>query len=438
MIEVELNRMNAPCKVYKRRWIMLLIFCLTSALNSFHWIEYSIIANIITNYYNISDTEVNWTSMIYMITYVPLVFPATLFLEKNGLRQSMIICLSMMTFGAWLKLLSLNKSYFSVAFIAQFIIGSAQVFILSVPPRLSSLWFDATQVSTACAIGVFGNQLGIALTFVIVPMVVHNSDEHMSIGSELKYLHIGNAIPTTLLLILTWMLFEAKPPLPPSLAQFSANENEEEKNFNFIGKIGKLLKNKDYMLLLLSYGLNLGVFYSYSSLLNQMYLLHFPEGEQEAGWIGLTLISLGMFGSVLWGVALDKFHIFKRTSLFVYSMGLVGMLSFTFSLINRLVPMVYFSSAVLGFSMTGYQTVAYEFAAELTYPIPESISSGLLNAGGEALGIILVFGAGLLLDQCGDLPANLLFSAVLSTGLVITIFVSGKKLRRLAASQINL
>lgn len=71
----------------------------------------------------------------------------------------MIIGLSMMAGGAWLKLLSLDRESFTVAFVAQFIIGSAQIFILSVPARLAGLWFESSQVSTACAIGVFGNQV---------------------------------------------------------------------------------------------------------------------------------------------------------------------------------------------------------------------------------------------------------------------------------------
>lgn len=37
--------------------------------------------------------------------------------------------------------------------------GCFQVFILNVPPRLAAVWFGADQVSSACSIGVFGNQV---------------------------------------------------------------------------------------------------------------------------------------------------------------------------------------------------------------------------------------------------------------------------------------
>lgn len=46
------------------------------------WIQYSIIANIVRRYYNVTNFQVDMTSMIYMITYIPLIFPASYLLDK--------------------------------------------------------------------------------------------------------------------------------------------------------------------------------------------------------------------------------------------------------------------------------------------------------------------------------------------------------------------
>lgn len=43
-------RMEA--KLYKRRWVMLFIFCLYSMSNSFMWIQYSSISDIFMRIYN--------------------------------------------------------------------------------------------------------------------------------------------------------------------------------------------------------------------------------------------------------------------------------------------------------------------------------------------------------------------------------------------------
>lgn len=70
------------CKVYKSRWLMLGMFVIFSASNSMQWIEYSIIADVIANYYNVSTTAVDWLSMIYMALYIPFIFPASYILDK--------------------------------------------------------------------------------------------------------------------------------------------------------------------------------------------------------------------------------------------------------------------------------------------------------------------------------------------------------------------
>jgi len=71
------------CREYRRRWLMLAIFILCSAANAMHWLQYSIIANIMMRYYQVSSTAINWTSMIYMACYIPLVFPASWVLDRK-------------------------------------------------------------------------------------------------------------------------------------------------------------------------------------------------------------------------------------------------------------------------------------------------------------------------------------------------------------------
>lgn len=69
-------------KVYKRRWAILAIFVFYSASNAMQWIQYSIIANLVMKYYGVSSFAVDWTSMIYMVLYIPFIFPASYLLDK--------------------------------------------------------------------------------------------------------------------------------------------------------------------------------------------------------------------------------------------------------------------------------------------------------------------------------------------------------------------
>ena len=67
--------------------------------------------------------------------------------------------------GAWIKILGANPDLFYVAFIGQSIVAASQVFILSLPAKLAAVWFGPNQVSSACSIGVFGNQV---FTFLLI------------------------------------------------------------------------------------------------------------------------------------------------------------------------------------------------------------------------------------------------------------------------------
>ncbi|CAG9132449.1 unnamed protein product [Plutella xylostella] len=69
--------------VFPIRWVVLFIFVLYSSSNSMQWIQYSIIQDAVVKYYGVSSITVYWTSMIYMITYIPLIFPASFLLDKT-------------------------------------------------------------------------------------------------------------------------------------------------------------------------------------------------------------------------------------------------------------------------------------------------------------------------------------------------------------------
>lgn len=61
--------------------------------------------------------------------------------------------------GAWCKVASARPERFYMTMLGQTIVASSQVFILNLPPRLAAVWFGPSEVSTACSIGVFGNQV---------------------------------------------------------------------------------------------------------------------------------------------------------------------------------------------------------------------------------------------------------------------------------------
>lgn len=447
-------------RVLRRRWVMLALFSVTSMANAAHWIMYAIIADVATRYYGVSDMAINWTSIVFMAAYVPLVLPASWVIEKKGLRPAVLLGCSLMCAGSWLKVVSAAPDRFDIAFIGQTIIGVAQMFTLGLPGRLAAVWFGAKEVSFACAVGVFGNQLGIALGFLIPPAVVGDHADLAAITADLKVLYYAFAIVPTVVLVLLVLFFENRPPVPPSLAQAAllkqqlhngasangtvAGQGEDghgqgKGKAHYWHTIKQLMTNPSYVLLILSYGMNVGTFYAVSTLLNQIILSQFPKDKfpsatEDAGRVGLTMVLMGVLGSIAGGLVLDTWHKFKETTIVIYILAVIGMVAFTFSVGSGNMLLVYATAGFLGFCTTGYVPVGYEFGAELTYPHPESTSVGLLNAAGESIGIALVLGAGEVLQLYGDKVTNYGFIGALLFGLLLSLFIKND-LRRLAATK---
>ncbi|CAC5391656.1 FLVCR [Mytilus coruscus] len=220
--------------------------------------------------------------MVYMLAYIPLIFPSTWLLDKKGLRV-VIICGSFLNaVGAWIKVACVNPDRFALLMFGQSVCSVAQIFILGIPARLAAIWFGPNQVSTATSLGVFGNQIGAAVGFLLPPLLVKYSPDIDLVSSRLYTLFYIGAGVTTVLFLLVLVIFKKEPPQPPSRAQWLAVRNATSQHY---GKsLLRLLKNRRFLLL---------------------------GHQKEAGEIGLTVVIAGIGGDILAGVWLDKTKTFK-------------------------------------------------------------------------------------------------------------------------------
>ena len=76
---------------YPSRWFMLFLFVMYSTSNAFQWTQLVIITNILVKYYGVSTSAVSWTSMIFCVTYIPLIFPASWFLQKKVMSFNQVL-----------------------------------------------------------------------------------------------------------------------------------------------------------------------------------------------------------------------------------------------------------------------------------------------------------------------------------------------------------
>ncbi|PNJ53026.1 FLVCR1 isoform 3, partial [Pongo abelii] len=308
--------------------------------------------------------------------YVPLIFPATWLLDTRGLRLTALLGSGLNCLGAWIKCGSVQQHLFWVTMLGQCLCSVAQVFILGLPSRIASVWFGPKEVSTACATAVLGNQLGTAVGFLLPPVLVPNTQNDTNLlACNISTMFYGTSAVATLLFILT------------------------------------------------AIGIMTGAFYSVSTLLNQMILTYYEGEEVNAGRIGLTLVVAGMVGSILCGLWLDYTKTYKQTTLIVYILSFIGMVIFTFTLDLGYIIIVFVTGGVLGFYMTGYLPLGFEFAVEITYPESEGTSSGLLNASAQIFGILFTLAQGKLTSDYGPKAGNIFLCVWMFIGIILTALI---------------
>ncbi|XP_061668425.1 feline leukemia virus subgroup C receptor-related protein 1 isoform X2 [Syngnathoides biaculeatus] len=377
-------------KLYWHRFLVLAVFSLYSLVNAFQWIQYGILANVFTRFYQVGNDKVDWLSIVYMLAYVPLIFPATWLLDRRGLRLTALLGSGLNCAGAWLKCASVGQDLYG-------------------------------------ATAVLGNQLGVAIGFLLPPVLVPNTPDDVALTAHnISVMFYGTAAVSTLLFVLTIIVMKDRPPLPPSQAQAVLPDGPSE-DYSYRRSILNLMKNKAFILLLISYGITTGSFYSVSTILNQMIMACYENEELNAGRIGLTLVVAGMVGSILCGLWLDHTKTYKMTTLLVNCLTFVSMVIFTFTLDLNNIYVVFFTGGLLGFFMTGYLPVGFEFGVEITYPEPEGTSSGLLNTSAQTFGILFTLIQGKLTsDYEKPLAGNLFLCAWIFVGVVLTGFIKSE------------
>lgn len=417
----------------KRRWLMLSIFILFTFVNSLQWGQYIIISNLVQKYYNVIGVDVDWTMVVYMTAYIPLIFPGLWLLEKLGTRLCLIISCGGLCAGIWIKYYgSMSPDRFSYVMLGQSVEAVFQVLAFGFAAKIAALWFGGNEVSFACALAVFGDQLGSALGFLLPGVMVKNTVNTADIGTNLTKLNFIIAVTTTIIFLLSILFFQERPEVPPSAAQ-AVQQNIRKPSF--VMCLLRACKTMDSILMLIGYGINVATFNAYIALLNDGFLQHFSKDyEDHIAYIGCLIMLSGIVGSIMFGYLFDKTRLFKELTLLLYIGSFVSFLGNHFILQRRNLVFTYVSHILIGFFMIGFYSVGIQLAIEITYPTSEGITSSLLLLMSHLLGIPVTKIYRYTYDAHGDLIANMGLCLLLLIGTIL-IYLVPSKLRRQSAEQ---
>lgn len=426
---------DIECRLYKMRWGILGIFMIYAIAAGMQWMQYSIITNIVIKFYDVEPYIVEWTTMLHMLAYVLCILPALWMLEKAGNRITMLAAGAGITIGAWIKLFAIQPHMFPLVLVGQAIEASAQVLTFGLAGSVTAAWFGPKEIALAGSMALFGDQFGAALGFVLPPLFVHNGTPE-EIGQGLYNLCLFITVFTTAIFIIMLIFFKDTPKKPPSNAQIVQKECKKGST-SAIADFIDMLKSKSFVLMLISYGIHIGVFCSHATLLNRVFSHYFEGREKDGGIIGSLIVFCGLIGAILGGLYLDRKHLFKATTLFLYVCSTVCMILYTFALTSGNLVLVYIIACLMGIFMLGYYSVGLQMAIEIVYPHSEGTAAGLMLLAVQVLSLFLTPAYREIIDRYGPLVGNYTLIGLMVIGLIITIKIPPRTRRQDAENTVK-
>ena len=378
-------------RVYGYRWVVLAMFMLINLTIQILWICFAPISGPAAQFYGVSDLQIGFLAMSFMVVYIPFSIPISWLIDTLGFRKAVGIGVAMMAvFGLMRAVFAAEYGWVLVATLG---LALAQPFILNAISTVAAKWFPIEERATASGLAIVASFLGVAIGQVTSPMLVLSG----GIPNMLMVFGVVAAVSAVLFVLFT----REAPPTPPC-------PPGQETRALMLDGLKSMLKMRDIWLLLFLFLVGMGVFNGVSTWIENIVR---PRGFSitEAGDLGGFLLLGGIVGAIIIPILSDKL---RRRKIFLLAgvvLAVPGLLGFTFAADYTLLVI---SMIWLGFFLMSLAPIGYQYAAEITFPAPEGTSNGLLNLAGQA-SVVFIYGMGAFKSADGSFTLSLVILSVL-------------------------
>jgi len=315
-------------------------------------------------------------------------FPANYFLDKYGLKFGVLIANVASLAALWIS--TLAGKNFLYLLVGQVFAAVGHAFLLSVPQKVSVVWFapdERVMSTTIMAMSILvGNAVGAQFPNFFVDNDASGEEGKKQVYNMLFFM----AILGSVLLAPTFLLFKNKPKIPPSKAA-------EAKSVAYMKSLIMLMKNGRAMVLIIGGSLIIGTNMTIAAVL-QLLLKPFNFQNADVGYYITFSIVLGLPSSLLVGYIVNKTKKYKAT---IVSLGVGATLSlvaimFAAKTENAIIMGVAF--CLFGFIVNPLYPITVELLCEMSYPVAEVMVGGIFYTLSQVLGTGESFGADALLE----------------------------------------
>lgn len=403
-------------KLYKRRWYILFVFSLIAVAQGGIWNTWGPIAASSEEAFGWTDADIalfaNWGPITYLVT----TFPFAWMIDVQGLRPASVLAMFLVAAGAGIRCITDDPQYIKwTIHIGQLLNGLAGPVAMGGPPVLSALWFPANERTTATALNMVLNFLGLAVSFIIGPYFVPDKPDNSNItvyntstsANQSSWFNVTHLNETRILderrdimLLMYWecgfavvvfllilIYFPNKPKLPPSLSA-------TEERVPFKQGVKQLVRNTKFWLIGLTYGVSLGVYGCWQGVLDVILKPH-NISEDQAGWLGFYSLIAGCLSTLVVARFADVFSKHIRLFLLMLYVAAGGCLVWFTFLIQGTIPnsklQLYASIIIFCMLLGSTSPLYYEMACEVTYPVAEGVTNLVLTLLNNMGGLVFLF-----------------------------------------------
>ena len=391
---------NREYRLFGYRWIVLAVFMFINLTIQVLWIGYAPITGPAATFYGVSDLQIGFLAMTFMIAFIPLSLPVSWAIDTYGYRKS--VSLGAILMGVFGVVRGLAGANYTLVLLSTIGIAVAQPFLLNAWTTVPAKWFNVEFRATAVGLVTLANLVGTALGMVLTPILT----ETMPIPTVQLIYGVVAAFSALLFIILA----RETPPTPPCPAGM-------EVRALMLDGLKNALKNRMFWYYLAISFIGLGIFNGITTWVENIIR---PRGfsPTEAGTLGALMLIGGVIGAVVVPPFSDRTHKRKKFLLLGILATIPGLIGVTFA---TNIWLLYISAFAMGFFLTSTSPIGMQYAAEITQPTPEGTSNGLIQLFGQA-SVVFVYIMEALKTKNGSFTPALLLAVglLLISALLIT------------------
>lgn len=401
-------------RIYPYRWVVLAVFMLVNIAIQILWISFGSITLPAAEFYGVSDLQIGLLSMIFMIIFIPLSLPVAWMIDTWGFYRP--VSAGAILMGIFGILRGLAGQNYTLVLLATIGLAISQPFFLNSWTKVAARWFPLPERATAVGLAAVGNFLGTGIGLALTPVLV----ERLGIPNTLLSYGIIGAIAGGLFIFLA----RERPPTPPCPPEF-------ELRALMLDGLRSLLRSAPFWVLMAVFFVANGIFNGLSTWIESVLR---PRGfsPEQAGIVGGLLLLGGILGAFVLPLLSDKTHK-RKPFLLLGVLGCIpGLIGIAFA---QAFGLLLVSAFIFGFLLIGIAPIGYQYAAELTFPVPEGTSNGMLSLAGQ-VSVVFIFGMEALRAPDGsfNLPLILLAGLLLANALLLTRLQESRLISNQAAA----